>query len=474
MFERSAEAIAYIRNNGIEMVDVKFSNLFGGWHHITMPAARVGERLLEEGEGFDGSSVPGFTRLEKGDMLLVPDLATAFIDPFCCVKTLSFLGTIMTTEESGVYVRDPRGILRRAEAYLASLGWATHSSWGPELEFYVFDSVQYENTVNAAWYAVDSDEAAWRAKERTGAGYAVPMGRGYHAAPPLDRLHDLRTEMVKIIGELGIPVRYHHHEVGGPGQCEIEPAMGPALKLADAVQIIKYVVKMVAVRHGKSATFMPKPLYAEAGNGLHFHLTTCKGDEPVFYDAQGYAGLSPLALSFIAGILDHGPSLLGLCNPSTNSYKRLVPGYEAPINLFFSLGNRSAAVRIPAYAKQPREKRCEFRPPDATCNPYLAMAAILLAGIDGVARKLDPTACGFGPIDENIFEWPEEKRRTVRPLPTSLEDALRALEADHDYLLRGGVFTPDLLETWIARKRRELVEVQRRPHPYEVELYYAI
>jgi glutamine synthetase len=299
------------------------------------------------------------------------------------------------------------------------------------------------------------------------------MGRGYHIAPPLDRLYDLRSEMVKILTELGIPVRYHHHEVGGPGQCEIEPAMGPALKLADAVQIIKYVAKMVAVRHGKSATFMPKPLYAEAGNGLHFHLTTYKGDEPVFYDAQGYAGLSPLALSFIAGILDHAPSLLGLCNPSTNSYKRLVPGYEAPINLFFSLGNRSAAVRIPAYAKQPGEKRCEFRPPDATCNPYLAMAAILLAGIDGVARKLDPTACGFGPIDENIFEWPEEKRRTVRPLPTSLEDALRALEADHDYLLRGGTFPPGLLETWIARKRRELVEVQRRPHPYEVELYYA-
>ncbi len=474
MFERSAEAIAYIRNNGIEMLDVKFSNLFGGWHHITMPAARVSERLLEEGEGFDGSSVPGFTRLEKGDMLLVPDLATAFIDPFCRVKTLSFLGTIVTTEDHTAYIRDPRGILRRAEAYLASLGWATRSCWGPELEFYVFDSVQYENTVNAAWYAVDSDEAAWRAKERTGTGYAVPIGRGYHAAPPLDRLHDLRTEMVKIIGELGIPVRYHHHEVGGPGQCEIEPAMGPALKLADAVQIIKYVAKMLAVRNGKTTTFMPKPLYGEAGNGLHFHMTTYKGDEPVFYDAKGYAGLSPLALSFIAGVLDHAPSLLGLCNPSTNSYKRLVPGYEAPINLFFSLGNRSAAVRIPAYAKQPREKRFEFRPPDATCNPYLAMAAILLAGIDGVARKLDPTACGFGPIDENIFEWPEEKRRMVRPLPTSLEDALRALEGDQEYLLRGGAFTSDLLETWVARKRRELVEVQRRPHPYEVELYYAI
>jgi glutamine synthetase len=313
---------------------------------------------------------------------------------------------------------------------------------------------------------VDSDEAAWRAKERTGAGYAVPMGRGYHVAPPLDRLNDLRTEMVKILTELGIPVRYHHHEVGGPGQCEIEPAMGPALKLADAVQIIKYVVKMVAVRHGKSATFMPKPLYAEAGNGLHLHLTVFRGEEPVFYDAAGYAQLSRLALSFIAGILDHAPSLLGLCNPSTNSYKRLVPGYEAPINLFFSLGNRSAAIRIPAYARQPLEKRCEFRPPDATCNPYFAMAA--------VQRKLDPGACGFGPIDENIFEWPEDKRRAVRPLPTSLEDALRALEADQAYLKRGGVFGDDLLAAWIARKRRELVEVQRRPHPYEVELYYAI
>jgi glutamine synthetase len=474
MFDRASEATAYIRNNGVEMVDVKFANLFGGWHHITMPASRVGEQLLEDGEGFDGSSVPGFTRLEKGDMLLVPDLSTAFIDPFCAVKTLSFLGTIVTTGDRRPYVRDPRGILRRAETLLGSLGWATRSLWGPELEFYVFDSVQYENTVNAAGYAVDSEEAAWRSKERTGAGYAVPMGRGYHAAPPLDHLHDLRTEMVKILTELGIPVRYHHHEVGGPGQCEIEPAMGPALKLADAVMIIKYVVKMVAVRHGKSATFMPKPLYAEAGNGLHFHVTVTKGDEPVFFDAQGYAGLSPLAHSFVAGILDHGPSLLGLCNPSTNSYKRLVPGYEAPINLFFSSGNRSAAIRIPDYARRPEEKRCEFRPPDATCNPYLAMAAILLAGIDGVERKLDPTACGFGPLDENIFEWSEERRRSVRPLPTSLTDALRAMEADQQYLKRGGVFDDDLIRTWIARKGKELVDVQRRPHPYEVELYYAV
>jgi glutamine synthetase len=474
MFERSAEAIAYIRNNGVEMIDVKFSNLFGGWHHITMPAARVNERLLEEGEGFDGASVPGFKKLERGDMLLVPDLKTAFVDPFCKMKTLSFIGSVVNTEGREPYHRDPRGVLQRAEAYLRSRGWATRSVWGPELEFYIFDSAQYENSVNAAWYSVDSDEAAWRSKERTGAGYAVPLGRGYHAAPPLDRLHDLRSEMVKILTDLGIPVRYHHHEVGGPGQCEIEPAMGPALKLADAVMIIKYVVKMVAVRHGKSATFMPKPLYAEAGSGLHFHLGAFRGDEPIFYDERGYAALSPLALSFIAGILEHGPSLLGLCNPSTNSYKRLVPGYEAPINLFFSSGNRSAAVRIPDYARRPEEKRCEFRPPDATCNPYLAMAAMLLAAIDGVERRLDPTACGFGPIDENIFEWSEERRATVRPLPTSLQDALRALEADHGYLTAGGVFPPDLIDVWITRKRKELVDVQRRPHPYEVELYYAI
>jgi glutamine synthetase len=474
MFERPAEAIAYIRNNGIEMVDVKFCNLFGGWHHITMPAARVDERLLEEGEGFDGSSVPGFGRLEKGDMLLVPDLTTAFVDPFCRAKTLSFLGSIVTTEGRQPYERDPRGILRRAEAYLKSLGWASRSSWGPELEFYVFDAVQYENSVNTSSYMVDSDEAAWRAKERTGAGYAVPLGRGYHAAPPLDRLNDLRTEMVKILTDLGISVRYHHHEVGGPGQCEIEPSMGPALKLADAVMIAKYVVKMVAVRHGKSATFMPKPLYAEAGSGLHFHMAMYKGDAPIFFDDRGYAGMSPLALSCIAGVLEHGPSLLGLCNPSTNSYKRLVPGYEAPINLFFSCGNRSAAIRIPDYARQPMEKRFEFRPPDATCNPYLAMSALLLAAIDGAQRELDPTACGFGPIDENIFEWSEEKRHTVRPLPTSLADALRALETDSDYLRKGGVFDDELLRVWIARKRKELVDVQRRPHPYEVELYYAI
>lgn len=474
MFGSSSEVVSFIRQHDVEMVDVKFCNLFGGWHHLTMPAARVDERFLAEGEGFDGASVPGFTRLERGDMLLVPDIETGFLDPFCTAKTLGFLGTVLTTDSREPYARDPRGILRRAEAHLASLGWATRSSWGPELEFYVFDSAQYENSVNAASYSVQSEEAAWRSRETTGAGYAVPMGGGYHAAPPLDRLHNLRSEMVGILTRLGIPVRYHHHEVGGPGQCEIEPAMGPALKLADAVLIIKYVVKMAAVHHGKTATFMPKPLYGEAGSGLHFHLALYDGDRPVFHRAGGYADLSPLALSFMAGVLDHGPSLLGLCTPSTNSYKRLVPGYEAPINLFFSRGNRSAAIRIPDYITRPEEKRFEFRPPDATCNPYLAMAAMLLAGIDGVQRKLDPTACGFGPIDENVFEWSEEKRARIRPLPTSLEDALRALADDSAYLTGSGIFPEDLIRTWIARKRAQLVDVQRRPHPYEVELYHAV
>ncbi len=433
-----------IRDAKIKMVDLRFCNLFGGWHHLTLPASRVDETMLERGEAFDGSSVPGFAKLEAGDMTLKPDASTAFEDPFCEVPTMSLICSIVESDTGEPYARDPRGICQRAEQYLRSTGIATRGVWGPELEFYVFDKVDHGSETNFAQYRIDSEEAVWNVGQTDHhRGYTINRGCGYQVCPPLDRLDALRSEAVERLERIGIPIRYHHHEVGGPGQCEIEPMMGPMLWMGDAIMRIKYFVRMVAERRGKTATFMPKPLHGEAGSGLHFHQHLFQNDQPVFFDAGGYAGLSKLASSYTAGLLDHGASLLAFTNPSTNSYKRLVPGFEAPVNLFYSLGNRSAAIRVPKYATRAEEKRIEFRPPDATCNPYLAMAAMLLAGIDGVRRRLDPTALGFGPIDENIFHWPEAKRAKVRPLPDSLSSALRALARDQDYLLADKVFPPD-------------------------------
>jgi glutamine synthetase len=466
------QAAAFIKERGIAMVDLKFCDLWGRWHHVTLPARRFTPTLLERGVGFDGSAL-GLKSVKAGDMLLVPDLGAAFVDPWCEAPTLSFLceSREAATREPSPY--DPRGILRRAEASVGAGGLAERSVWGPEFEFYLFDSVSVENGVNAVGYRVESAEGEWRRRD-LGSGYTIPRHGGYHAIPPHDRLHDARTRITLALGELGVEVKYHHHEVGGPGQCEIEIPLVPALRAADAVMIVKYAVRMTAVRLGMTATFLPKPLHGEAGSGMHFHQCLWRNGVNVFHDARGYARLSAAAHHYVAGLLVHGPSVMAFTNPTTNSYRRLVPGFEAPVSAIFSFANRSAAVRIPAYADRPESTRMEFRPPDAMGNPYLAISAQLLAGLDGMRRCLDPTALGFGPVDEDIFAWPADRRARIKALPTTLGQALDALDGDRAFLLDGDAFSDDLIDRWIARRRSEEREVVGRPHPYEYELYYDL
>lgn len=472
MFQSFEDARAFIRDKAIEQIDLKFCDLWGRWHHVTLSANRFDTDLMQRGIGFDGSSV-GFKSVSSGDMVMVPDLATGFVDPFWELPTLSFICTTLEADTRRLFPYDPRSIVRRAEEFLREAGIADASAWGPEFEFYVFTGVSYENSMNVAAYRVESEEGDWRSHE-LGTGYSMPIHGGYHAIPPRDRLHDLRSRICRHLDAMGVPVKYHHHEVGGPGQCEIEIPLLPLHRAADAAMLIKYVARMTALEAGMTATFMPKPLFGEAGSGMHFHQRLEKDGANLFFDRDGYGCMSDTARSYVAGILDHGGAVLALTNPSTNSYRRLVPGFEAPVSAIFSAGNRSAAIRIPKYANRPESARIEFRPPDATANPYLAIAAQLMAGIDGIRRKLDPAALGFGPVDEDIFSWPEERRRTIRALPTSLGDALDALAADQEFLLAGEVFSADLLQRWSARKREEERAVRNRPHPYEVELYYDL
>ncbi len=472
MFEVFDKASHYILQHRIEMVDLKFSDLWGRWHHVTIPAGRFTPDLMKEGVGFDGSSV-GFKSISAGDMVLVPDLSTGFIDPFWEVPCLSFICTTLEADTRELFPYDPRSIAQRAEAFLKTTGIADESHWGPEYEFYLFDGVSFENDMNVASYRVESREAAWKSHEM-GSGYTIPRHGGYHAIPPQDHLSAARTRICRNLESTGIEVKYHHHEVGGPGQCEIETPIFPMMKAADSAFLTKYVTRLTAEQMGLTATFMPKPLYGEAGSGMHFHQLLVKDGRNVCYDKDGYGSMSALAKSYMAGLLLHGGAVMAFTNPSTNSYRRLIPGFEAPISAFFSLGNRSAAIRIPKYANQPATARFEFRPPDATCNTYLAMTAQLLAGIDGIKRKLDPQALGLGPIDEDVFSWPAEKRATIHSLPTSLDASMDALEADHEFLLAGDVFSKDIIERWIARKRKEDREVRNRPHPYEIELYYDL
>jgi len=471
MFNTLEEARRHVEQNGVQMIDFKFTDLWGRWRHLTIPQSRFTPTLMEAGVGFDGSAV-GLKSVKAGDMVLVPDLSTGFMDPFWDAPTLSFICTTLEADTKAIFDNDPRNIARRAEEHLIESGIADRSLWGPEFEFYVFDTVTYENEMNRAGYSVESSEATWRSSAG-GHGHYIPLHGGYHAIPPKDALYNLRTEMSLHLQAMGVPIKYHHHEVGGPGQCEIETPLMGLLQAGDATMIVKYVAKMTAHRHGQTATFMPKPLYGEAGSGMHFHQHLFKGNRNVFYDPEGYGLLSQPALYYIGGLLHHGPALLAFASPSTNSYRRLVPGFEAPVNAFFSLGNRSAAVRIPRYATQPNEVRIEFRPPDATCNVYLALAAQLLAGLDGIRQQIDPTEAGFGPIDADIFSWTDEQRAEIRPLSASLKGALDALAEDHDFLLAGDVFSEDLIERWIAFKMdEEYYQVRNRPHPYEMELYF--
>jgi len=467
------QAKQFIAEHDVEVIDLKFCDLWGRWHHLTIPVSQFEPRLMEEGIGFDGSSV-GLKSVKAGDMVLVPDLSTTFLDPFWDTPTASFICRTMEADTHEVFANDPRNIAIRAKDYMQSTGIADESLWGPEFEFYIFDSVSYEYGINRASYTIQSCEADWNSLEG-GHGHYIPLHGGYHAIPPKDQLYKVRTLMIQHLERMGVGVKYHHHEVGGPGQCEIETKMMNLLQAGDATMAIKYVAKMTAHENGKTVTFMPKPLYGEAGSGMHFHQHLFKNGKNVFYDAKGYGYLSKEALYYIGGLLEHGPALLALTNPSTNSYRRLVPGFEAPVNAFFSLGNRSAAVRIPKYATQPDTARIEFRPPDASGNVYLMLAGQLMAGLDGIRKEIDPTEAGFGPIDEDVFSWDDKKRSRIKPLPASLNEALLALEVDHAFLTESEVFSQEMLEQWIEFKREtEYFAVRNRPHPYEMSLYFDV
>lgn len=472
MFETFEEARTYIQDHAITMIDLKCCDLWGRWHHLTLPACGFDHELLDRGVGVDGSSL-GFKTVDTGDLMLCPELATGFVDPFWEEPTLSFLCLLREPGSGEIYPHEPRRLALRAEAYLQASEIADASHWGPELEFYLFDSIAYENRMNAASYRIEAREAAW-GSHAPGSGYTIARQDGYHAIAPHDQLHNVRSLICRRLEAMGVAIKYHHHEVGGPGQCEIETPMLPHLAATDAAMMIKYVIRMTAVERGLTATFMPKPLHDEAGSGLHFHQNLWRDGRNVFYDPDGYGSLSEIGRFYVGGLLLHGGAVMAFTNPSTNSFRRLVPGFEAPISAIYSLGNRSAAVRIPKYANQPQSARFEFRPPDGTCNPYLATAVQLMAGIDGIRNRHDPTELGFGPIDEDVFSWPPERLATIKALPTSLHAALKALEDDHEFLLAGDVFSRDLIARWIERKRREERSVRHRPHPYEMELYYDL
>ncbi|HML90725.1 MAG TPA: type I glutamate--ammonia ligase [Methylomusa anaerophila] len=470
------EVLALAKTKGAQFVDYKFIDLPGVWQHKTVPISEFDESVFTEGTGFDGSSIRGFQGIEESDMLLIPDPGTAIIDPFMKLPTLSLICNVVSPDKVS-YSRDARYIAQKAEAYLKKSGIADTSYWGPEAEFFLFDDVRYDATQNTAYYAVDSEEAIWNTgkSENPNLGYKIRNKEGYLPVPPADATHDIRSEMSAVLESLGIQVEAHHHEVATAGQGEIDMRFDTLTTMGDKLMLFKYVVRNVAKLHGKVATFMPKPLFGDNGSGMHVHQSLWGNGSPLFFDSNNYAQLSQTALYYIGGLLTHASALLAISSPTTNSYKRLVPGYEAPVNIAFSARNRSAAIRIPMYSNNPKAKRIEFRPPDPSCNPYLAFAAMLMAGIDGIKNKIDPVAAGFGPLQVNIYELSPEEKAKVKSVPGSLEGALKALEDDHAFLLEGGVFTQDLLETWISYKyANEVDAVRLRPHPIEYKLYFDI
>jgi len=476
MFSTVTEILKFAKEQRIEMVDFKVVDLIGRWHHITIPISQLSESTFTEGIGIDASSYPGYKKVAAGDMKIIPDKGTAIIDPFTESKTLSLICDIFEPDGITPYSRYPRNVARRAEKYLAPLKKGT-ALFSPELEFYLLDEISFSSEIHQAFYYLDSVEAFWNTgrEENPNLGYKFPAKKGYHGLPPADTTFNLRTKMVKLIEQAGIAVKYHHHEVGSAGQVEVEVLHDTLLKTADAVMLMKYIIKNVARQNGKVAIFMPKPLFQEAGSGMHVHQYLSEGELSLFYDPKGYASLSQLALNYTGGLLKHGSSLLAFTNPSTNSYKRLIPGYEAPVNLFYAVANRTAAVRIPAYDMNKERERIEFRPPDATCNPYLALSAMLMAGLDGIEKNIDASTEGFGPFEVDIAEMPEKQRTKIKALPGSLEDALAALKIDHGFLLQGDVFTTDLIDAWIEYKlNNEVNPLRARPHPYEFELYSDI
>ena len=457
----------------VKMVDLRFTDLPGIWQHFTLPATQLAEELFTEGIGFDGSSIRGFQEIHESDMLLIPDPNTAFVDPVLEVPTMAITCDVYDPLTRQPYSRDPRYIVKKAEAYLKQTGIADISYWGPEAEFFIFNDVRYGTGTNNAFYYVDSQEGWWQSGEELGPnlGAQIPPKRGYFPVPPTDTLQDLRSKMVLALQDAGITIEVHHHEVATAGQAEIDMKFDEMLKMADNVMLFKYIIKNVARQHGFTVTFMPKPLFEDNGSGMHVHQSLWKGGTNVFFDESGYAQLSENARYYIGGLLKHAPALLGLVAPTTNSYRRLVPGFEAPVILAYSQRNRSAACRIPVYSKSPRAKRIEFRPPDPSTNPYLCFAALLMAGLDGIQNRIDPGE----PMDKDLYDLPPEEMKAIKQVPGSLSDVLEALEKDHAFLLKGDVFTPDVLEAWINYKREvEVDPVRLRPHPYEFVLYYDV
>jgi glutamine synthetase len=478
MEQRSAgDVLKLIKDAKIEVVDVRFCDLPGLMQHFSIPAHELSADVFDEGLGFDGSSIRGFQEIQESDMLLIPDPNTAVIDPFTEHPTLDINCFVRDPLTGESYSRDPRYIVQKAAAYLASTGLADTAYFGPEAEFYIFDSVRFDQNQFSGYYFVDSVEGVWnsgREREIDGSpnlGYKPRYKEGYFPVPPMDQFQDLRSEMMRVLELVGIPIEVQHHEVGTAGQAEIDMRFDTITTMADKLMLYKYVVKNVARKRGYSVTFMPKPIFMDNGSGMHVHQSLWKGGEPLFFDEAGYAGLSDMARWYIGGLLAHAPAICAFSNPTTNSYKRLVPGYEAPVNLVYSQRNRSASVRIPLYSKSPKAKRLEFRCPDPSCNPYLAFSAMLMAGLDGIQNRTEPPP----PVDKDLYDLPPEELAKVPQVPGSLNESLAALAADHDFMLKGNVFTPDVIETWIDYKKvREIDAVQLRPHPWEFYLYYDI
>ena len=461
------------RDADCRIFDLRFTDLPGTWQHFSLPIDKLEEDLFDDGLGFDGSSVRGFQQIQESDMLVVPDPATAFVDPIPEVPTLVMSCDIRDPITGESYSRDPRNIARKAEQHLVDSGIADTSYWGPEAEFFIFNSIRYDQTANAGYFFIDSEEGVWN----TGAddlhvanlGHRPRHKMGYFPVPPNDKLQDLRTQMVLALGEVGLDVEVHHHEVATAGQAEIDLVYAPLVKSADGIMLYKYIVKNVAQKAGYTVTFMPKPIFGDNGSGMHVHQSLWKDGTPLFYDETGYAMLSETARYYIGGLLRHAPALLAFAAPTTNSYRRLVPGFEAPVNLVYSMRNRSACIRIPTYSSSPAARRVEFRPPDPTANPYLAFAALLMAGLDGIRNKIEPPP----PADMDLYELEPEEAAKIQSVPGSLYEVLDALEADHEFLLVGDVFTQGVIDTWLEYKRtREADEVNLRPHPYEFMLYY--
>jgi glutamine synthetase len=470
----AADALKLVKDSGASVVDLRFCDLPGLMQHFSMPAHELTEETFTDGSGFDGSSIRGFQEIQESDMLLIPDPDSAYVDQFREHSTVNINCFVKDPVTGEWYSRDPRGIARKAEAYLKESGVADVSYWGPEPEFYIFDSIRFDQNQHEGYYHIDEVEGAWntgREEEGGNKGYKPRYKEGYFPVPPMDHYQDMRTEMMLRLIEAGVNVEIQHHEVGTAGQAEIDMGFGSLLQQADRVMLLKYVVKNVAWARGKTVTFMPKPIFMDNGSGMHVHQSIWKDGKNQMFSETGYAGLSDTARYYAGGLLQHAASILAIAAPTTNSYRRLVPGYEAPVNLVYSQRNRSACVRIPVYSKSEKAKRLEFRPPDPSANPYLAFSAMLMAGIDGIMNKIDPGEA----VDKNIYDLPPEEAAGIPTVPSSLEESLRALEDDHDYLLRGDVFTEDVIQSWLSYKwENEVDAVRLRPHPHEFAMYFDI